>query len=50
MFYGPQVSDCIKVFATLIGKPAMVPKYALGYLASSMGVRIRKIIDIVCGI
>ena len=37
MFYGPKVSDCVQTFAQLIGKPAMVPKYALGYLASSMG-------------
>lgn len=37
MFYGPQVSHCISEFSCLIGKPAMIPKYALGYLASSMG-------------
>jgi alpha-glucosidase len=37
MFYGPKVSTCVTTFAELIGRPAMVPKYALGYLASSMG-------------
>ena len=39
LFYGPKISDCVSIFSSLIGRPAMVPKYALGYLASSMGVK-----------
>lgn len=46
MFYGPQISDCVSTFASLVGKPAMVPKYALGYLASSMGVRIHVLFNL----
>ncbi|KAJ3312140.1 hypothetical protein HDV04_003394 [Boothiomyces sp. JEL0838] len=34
---GPQISAVVEGFASIIGKPALVPKYALGYLASSMG-------------
>ena len=37
VFYGPLLSTCVETFASLVGKPALVPKYALGYLASSMG-------------
>ncbi|KAJ3320288.1 hypothetical protein HDV06_005432 [Boothiomyces sp. JEL0866] len=37
VMFGPQISSVVEHFASLIGKPALVPKYALGYLASSMG-------------
>ena len=37
VFYGPSLQECVKQFSRLIGTPALVPKYALGYLASSMG-------------
>jgi alpha-glucosidase len=33
---GPQVSDIVRRFADLTGRPAMLPRYALGYLGSSM--------------
>ncbi|KAI8897084.1 glycosyl hydrolases family 31-domain-containing protein [Globomyces pollinis-pini] len=37
VIYGPKVQSVLNRFATIVGKPAMIPKYALGYLASSMG-------------
>ncbi|KAH6566806.1 hypothetical protein BASA60_009293 [Batrachochytrium salamandrivorans] len=37
VFYGPSMDRCVQTFASLVGYPAMIPKYALGYLASSMG-------------
>ncbi|KAI8922835.1 glycosyl hydrolases family 31-domain-containing protein [Entophlyctis helioformis] len=37
VFLGPALDDCVQTLAALVGRPAMVPKYALGYLASSMG-------------
>ena len=37
VFFGPSVTQCIQTFASIVGKPTLVPKYALGYLASSMG-------------
>jgi alpha-glucosidase len=37
VFFGPSVKQCVQTFAALVGKPCLVPKYALGYLASSMG-------------
>ncbi|KAJ3259065.1 hypothetical protein HK103_002952 [Boothiomyces macroporosus] len=37
VIFGPQISAVVEGFASIIGKPALVPKYALGYLASSMG-------------
>ncbi|KAJ3269415.1 hypothetical protein HDV01_001413 [Terramyces sp. JEL0728] len=37
VIYGPQISDVVSGFASIVGRPALVPKYALGYLASSMG-------------
>jgi alpha-glucosidase len=37
VFHGPSLAKCVSTFAKLVGRPAMVPKYALGYLASSMG-------------
>ncbi len=33
---GPSVRDVIKRYTDLTGKPAMLPRYALGYLGSSM--------------
>ena len=35
--FGPSIEACNNAFANIIGGPALVPKYALGYLASSMG-------------
>ncbi|KAJ3269624.1 hypothetical protein HK104_005091, partial [Borealophlyctis nickersoniae] len=37
LFYGPSIEKCVESFASRVGKPAMPPKYALGYLASAMG-------------
>ena len=37
LYYGPSVQSCVETLANLIGFPALPPKYALGYLASSMG-------------
>lgn len=33
---GPQIRDVVRSFTDLTGKSAMLPKYALGYLGSSM--------------
>jgi alpha-glucosidase len=33
---GPAIRDVVQRYATLTGRPPMLPKYALGYLASSM--------------
>lgn len=33
---GPEIHDIIKRYTDLTGKPVMLPRYALGYLASSM--------------
>lgn len=37
IIYGPNVEDVVKGFAKIVGTPALIPKYAYGYLASSMG-------------
>eukprot|EP00842_Homolaphlyctis_polyrhiza_P007061 jgi/Hompol1/944/HPOL_001582-RA len=37
VFFGPGMNQCVESFVNLVGAPAMVPRYALGYLASSMG-------------
>lgn len=33
---GPSMADVVKRFAQLTGRPAMLPRYALGYLGSTM--------------
>ncbi|KAJ3027461.1 UNVERIFIED_CONTAM: hypothetical protein HDU68_003758 [Siphonaria sp. JEL0065] len=37
IFYGPTIQQVIEGYTNLVGRPAMPPKYALGYLASAMG-------------
>lgn len=37
VFYGPEIEKIVERFCAIIGKPALIPKYALGYLSSSMG-------------
>ncbi|KAJ3118626.1 hypothetical protein HK100_000574 [Physocladia obscura] len=37
IFLGPRVADVVRKYASLVGRPAFPPKYALGYLASAMG-------------
>lgn len=37
MIYGPSIASCTEQFASIVGLPIAPPKYALGYLASSMG-------------
>ncbi|KAJ1560155.1 hypothetical protein HK405_008033, partial [Cladochytrium tenue] len=37
VIYGPSMARCVEGFASVVGRPALPPKYALGYLASSMG-------------
>ncbi|KAI9329321.1 glycosyl hydrolases family 31-domain-containing protein [Obelidium mucronatum] len=37
IFYGPTIENVIERYTGLVGRPAMPPKYALGYLASAMG-------------
>lgn len=36
MIFGPQISDVVKKFSKLIGLPALLPRWSLGYLGSSM--------------
>lgn len=36
LIFGPQISDVVQKFSTLIGRPALPPRWTLGYLASSM--------------
>lgn len=36
LIYGPQISDVVKKFSKLIGHPALLPRWSLGYLGSSM--------------
>ncbi len=36
MIFGPQISDVVQKFSTLIGRPALPPRWSLGYLGSSM--------------
>lgn len=36
MIFGPQISDVVKKFSKLIGHPALLPRWSLGYLGSSM--------------
>lgn len=37
IIYGPSVKDVTEYFSMLVGTPALIPKYAFGYLASAMG-------------
>ncbi|KAJ3205766.1 hypothetical protein HDU82_004969 [Entophlyctis luteolus] len=37
VFFGPSISSVVERYTALVGRPAFPPKYALGYLASSMG-------------
>ena len=37
VIWGPTVENVIESLGKLINKPALPPKYSLGYLASSMG-------------
>ncbi|KAK6098766.1 hypothetical protein MT418_000253 [Batrachochytrium dendrobatidis] len=37
VFFGPTLDQCVQTFASIVGLPALIPRYALGYLASSMG-------------
>ncbi|KAJ1547069.1 hypothetical protein HK096_004362 [Nowakowskiella sp. JEL0078] len=37
VLFGPSVEAVVEQFACLVGRPALGPKYSLGYLASSMG-------------
>ncbi|RKO91022.1 glycosyl hydrolases family 31-domain-containing protein, partial [Blyttiomyces helicus] len=37
VFYGPSVEKCVETYASIVGRPAPPPRYALGYLASAMG-------------
>ncbi|KAJ3071372.1 hypothetical protein HDU98_005432 [Podochytrium sp. JEL0797] len=37
VFLGPSISNVVSRYTGLVGRPAMPPKYALGYLASAMG-------------
>lgn len=36
LIFGPQISDVVQKFSTLIGRPALPPRWSLGYLGSSM--------------
>jgi alpha-glucosidase len=36
LIFGPQISDVVQKFSKLIGRPALPPRWSLGYLASSM--------------
>jgi alpha-glucosidase (family GH31 glycosyl hydrolase) len=33
--YGPEISNVVESFAEIIGKPALIPKYALGFFFSN---------------
>ncbi|KAJ3333145.1 hypothetical protein HDU76_011062 [Blyttiomyces sp. JEL0837] len=35
--FGPTFEKCVESYTQIVGRPAMPPKYALGYLASAMG-------------
>ncbi|KAJ3079494.1 hypothetical protein HDU99_010762, partial [Rhizoclosmatium hyalinum] len=37
VFYGPTIAEVVSRYTALVGRPALPPKYALGYLASAMG-------------
>jgi alpha-glucosidase len=35
VMYGPEISNVVESFAEIIGKPALIPKYALGFFFSN---------------